>query len=333
MGDGLQQHVALPRPRGLAGQGAAQVALDHRVDRLRLPPPRVPAPLATLLRPEHSFHVPSPAAGGRAAVLARAADVGRDQRPQAHVPAGQPVVGLGVVARVAGHREGAVGHPPPGVEHQPLEVRVVAAHPRAGPRRQDQVAAGRDAQRELGQPPHRVGAGAFAALFRFFGPHPLAGLAAPSLVVAADVVRLEVRAVDRQRLGREAEDPRDRGPLGDPVQELARRPGPQQERGGPLQRVVVGDAAQADVLAPVLTVAQDRLGPAVAALEQLLDRQAGEQLRQGEVLAGEFTRVLRKGLARQQVGDPHHLPWRFAGQHDTSNTTADPAGSAAKGEG
>ncbi|MDB5353646.1 MAG: hypothetical protein JWN24_99, partial [Phycisphaerales bacterium] len=57
----------------------------------------------------------------------------------------------------------------------------------------------------------------------------------------------------------------------------------------------------------------------------LLDDKAGEQLRQREIVPGELRAVLGKGLARQIVGDQHHLPWRFAGQHDSSNTSADAA--------
>jgi hypothetical protein len=85
--------------------------------------------------------------------------------------------------------------------------------------------------------------------------------------------------------------------------------GQQQQRRGSAEHVVVGCVRQADVLQPARRVAQQRFGPAIAAFHQFLDRQAGEELGEREVVTGELAGIIRKALARQVIGDPHHLPW------------------------
>ena len=63
--------------------------------------------------------------------------------------------------------------------------------------------------------------------------------------------------------------------------------------------------------------------PYLATPELPLDDQAGEVLGGREGVAAELVGIQRKGLARQQMGKAHHLPWRPVGQHGISRTTTD----------
>src|SRR5579863_9204210 len=52
----------------------------------------------------------------------------------------------------------------------------------------------------------------------------------------------------------------------------------------------------------------------------LANDQAGEQLWQSEIMPGELVTIIWKAKCSQKESGPHHLPWRFAGQHNKSNT-------------
>ena len=176
----------------------------------------------------------------------------------------------------------AVAHTPARVAQDRRQVRVVAAEPDPRPGRQDQVAVGGDADGQLGQ------ASGLTPLAFLAGPAP-----APGLEVPADVARLEVAAVDGQRLEAQPQRPRRRRQAGHHVQQFVDVPLLQQDLGRPAERVVVRGLAHADVAAPVFGVLQQRLGLAVALALVFLDHQAGEELGQREVVAGELAGVTR----------------------------------------
>jgi hypothetical protein len=71
--------------------------------------------------------------------------------------------------------------------------------------------------------------------------------------------------------------------------------------------------SHADLLALVLSVAQQHFGTAKAFALMLAKDQAGEQLRECEILAAELAGILPHGSFGHLVGEEHHLPWRFAG--------------------
>jgi hypothetical protein len=98
-------------------------------------------------------------------------------------------------------------------------------------------------------------------------------------------------------------------PAGGDVQQAVHLQLFKQERRRPAQGVVVGGMIHAEVIEPGLRVPQHRFGPTIAAFEQVLDHQAGEQLRQREVLAREAGGVGREGVASGRVSHLHHPPW------------------------
>ncbi len=88
----------------------------------------------------------------------RPADVGRDDRTHAHVLSCDAMIGFGVVPRVGDgdlHR-----HPPPRVQQQSLEERLVPAAAGRRAHGEDQVTGAGHRDRELGQSLDRAAAAA-----------------------------------------------------------------------------------------------------------------------------------------------------------------------------
>jgi len=128
----------------------------------------------------------------------------------------------------------------------------------------------------------------FPGFFGIFRPLAFqAHLAAGALVMPPAVVWLVAGAVDRQRLDAQLQQPLLREHLGQQVQHAAGRPRFEDHPEGAPQRVVARRLAQADVGQPVRRVAQNPLGLAVAEPQPLPHDQAGEQLRQRELVPAE----------------------------------------------
>lgn len=66
---------------------------------------------------------------------------------------------------------------------------MIAAHSRAGPHRNDEMALGGDANGQLRQTANRLGTARFPAFFPIFRLHPPTGVMAATLVVPADMMR------------------------------------------------------------------------------------------------------------------------------------------------
>src|SRR5262249_51578150 len=81
--------------------------------------------------------------------------------------------------------------------------------------------------------------------------------------------------------------------------------------GGVAQGGVVRDLFQAEVVAQLGEVGEHLRDAAVIGLEEGFERQQGEQLVLGVVLAGVLGRVGGQGLPRQAQGFPRHRPRRF----------------------
>src|SRR2546423_12063576 len=86
------------------------------------------------------------------------------------------------------------------------------------------------------------------------------------------------------------------------------------------QRVVIRRFVHADFATPLRRIMQQRFDLTITFTLMLPDNQAGEQLRQREVVATELAGVLWQRVACEKEGRTHRLPWRFAGQHYASST-------------
>jgi hypothetical protein len=146
-------------------------------------------------------------------------------------------------------------------------------------------------------------------------------------VVAAGVVGIESAGVARG-VGDDpalAEDAPQRAPQG-----ATHGFQSQQSSAGLLQGRVMRDALQAQDLAQVGAVEEELPDAAIIFPLVLLENQAGEQLRLGERLGAVFVGVVAKGVLAGGQRDHRHIPWRLAGGHVTSNTSAGSANSGVR---
>src|SRR5580658_6092935 len=104
-----------------------------------------------------------------------------------------------------------------------------------------------------------------------------------------------------------------RHPLGHPVQQTADAESIENDVKRPTECVVVRYPSHADLFAPVIAVAQQRLDAAIALVLMFTHDQTREKLRQREILAAEFAGMVRQTTLGQMISREQHLPRRFAG--------------------
>ena len=277
-----------PRP-----QRRAQPPLDHRVDRLNLPP------LTVLLLVEPLLHPPPPLPGRR--LPRRPAPLWRDQGADAVFLPDVLVDPLAVEVGVGQQRPDP--RPAGGPLQRRLEQDQVRGRPPAGFGRQDQMAPAVGDQHDL-----RV-----FGVSRFL--RATSGLGPAFDVIPADVPRLHPGAVDGRQRDRPLADPVAQRPVEHGVERGAGRGRLEQPRGGLLEGGVVGDDLQVDHPAEVGVVGQVRGEPAVVEARELLEHQAGHELGLGELPGAELVPVRGEGLAGGLVGDLEGPARGFAGSH------------------
>jgi hypothetical protein len=99
---------------------------------------------------------------------------------------------------------------------------------------------------------------------------------------------------------------------GEREQSVEQTPGPrerQQPICGTLERRVVRRERHVDRFSPLRAVEQELLDAAVVLPLVLLEHEAGEKLRQREVVSAELGAVLREGVRADVVGRQQHPPW------------------------
>ena len=238
----------------------------------------------------------------------------RDDAGKSHLLTSPHVCRLRVVAGICRHLE-LSPHAIAGVLEHRSEVRMIRAGACTGPERDDEVCEAGDGDRQFREVSDSLASRAAPAFFTVFGSHTLARLVAPFLVMPADVVRLIAGAVQRYRMGGKTQELRLHGPLHLQIQHAVGRAAFQEDRRRPAESVVIRDGSQADLVAPLRAFVQEGLQLSIAELDLFLDHQAGKELMKSVVLPGVPTGVLRKRSAGENIRQPHHLPWRFAGQH------------------
>jgi hypothetical protein len=279
-----------PRP-----QRRAQPPLDHRVDRLRLPP-------LTVLRlepPQRRPHPPPPPPGRR--LLRRASSRRGDQCPDAVDLPDVLVDPLAVEVGIGQQRPdpGAAG----GLLQRRLEQDQVRGGAPAGHRPQHQMGAAVGHQHDL----RILGVGRL--LRTCPGPRP------PLDVIPADVPRLHPGAIDG---GRRDPPPADLPPhrlLQHGVEHRAGRGRLEQPGGGLLEGGVVGDGHQPDQRREAGVVGQVLGQPAVIEAREVLEHQAGHELGLGKLLGAELVPVRGESPAGRLVGGQEDPARGFAGSH------------------
>ena len=134
-------------------------------------------------------------------------------------------------------------------------------------------------------------------------------------VVPAGVPRLQACAIDSRQRDTPLADSVVQRPLEHRVEHPARRRGRQQSLGSLLEGREVRHCSQPD-LAGKVGVVDEMLGQTpVVEVRELLEHQAGQQLRLSELLGAELVSVCRKGLAGGFVGDLENPTRRFACLH------------------
>ena len=193
------------------------------------------------------------------------------------------------------------------------------------------------AQRELGR---AFGTAAAPHVCRTVCAAAHVVMAAPPLVVPAAVVYVVTRRIDRQRCAQLA---RDHEPPGQPVEHPSDAPGALDHPCSAGQRRVIRRLApDPDRTTPSPSVAQHRLGPAVAQPHLFAYHKARKQLRQRVIMTAELRGVLQAaatelvGRAITFRGDlhvniPHHLPevtkspaWQNVPKHEGRDRASRP---------
>ena len=307
--DDPQEQFPRSSPGGASSQRRSEVAFDHRVDGLRLP--SLAVALLVGLTPKSLLHQATVVCGSR--LVGRPSGIGRNDRPHAQVQPGQPMVGLRV--------ESGIGHgsselcSSAGIEQQGLEERLVASAAGGGTGSEDQMGCAGHRQGQFGQAFDHGPAAAIGLDFRGSLTVLVGGLPLAFLEMSADMAGLEHGAVQGHRLDAPADHPSSLGPHGHLVEHAVDATGLDQMLEGTPQGVAVGGANQADVGSPVGAVFQQGLDSPIALFLMFSQDQAGEQLREGEVLATELAAVVRQKQLGQFIGGDQHPPWGFACFH------------------
>lgn len=99
----------------------------------------------------------------------------------------------------------------------------------------------------------------------------------------------------------------------------------EQSGAGFLQRGVMGDLLEADGLAELRVVLQERDDAAIVLLLMSLEHQACKELRLGILLGCKTMGVCRQLFLSGGIGHQQHLPWRFAGgRHAHGDNRSEP---------
>ena len=274
-------------------EGRAEEPLDHRVHRLHLPSLTILA-----LQPcEPLLHHPPPSPRRR--LVRRSAPRRWDDRPDA-VRAGADMNPFGVEVGIG--QEGLDPRAADCLTEGLAELHQVAGRPPPRDRREDQVAVAVDHEDDLGVV--RV------------SPVPIGiPVGLPLGVVAADVSRLHPRAVDGRQADPPLPHPMLQGLLVHGVEHATAGHGRQESLRRLLEGGEVGDGLQGDQAAEVGMVGEVLAQPAVVEARELLEHQAGQELRLGELLGAELVSVRGHSPTGRLVGDLEHPARRFAGLH------------------
>lgn len=254
---GLQDGFAAPALVVPRPQRGAQPPLDHRVDRLRLPP----LPLLPLV--------------GRPPALRS------DDGPDALGP-DAAVDPLGIEVRIGQERPDP--GPADGLHQGCPELHQVRPRAPTRHRGQDQVAGAIDHEDDL-----RV-----RGISRLLVAVPAARAALD--VVPARVPRLQPRAIDGGQRDASLADSVPHCPLEHRVEHRSARDGRQESGGGLPESGEVEDGPHADLAGKLWVVGQMIGQAAVVEAQELLEHQAGQQLGLGELLGAVLVSVRRDGL-------------------------------------